>query len=66
MILLAPFLTLAAMVIGGLATIVATILNGPRRFRRRADPPIVLLPPVPSPDMRRLIEEEEREHSLAL
>lgn len=66
MFLLAPLLSLIAMAIGGIATVVATILNGPRRLRRRSEPPMVVLPPVPTPEMRRLLEERSEEPALAL
>jgi hypothetical protein len=51
MFVLAPLFTLIAMVVGGVATIFATILNGPRRLLRRGEAPLVVMPPVPTPEM---------------
>lgn len=66
MIFFAPILSLVAIFVGGIATLVAAVLNGPRMLMRRREVPIVLLPPVPTPEMERLIEEAERDHALAL
>lgn len=66
MLFFAPFLSLLAIAFGGIATAVAAILNGPRRLRRRPEPPIVVLPPVPSPQLQMLVEQAEREPALAL
>jgi hypothetical protein len=61
LILFAPVLSLVALAVGGVASVAAFLLNGPRRRRRRAEPPLIDLPPVPTPRMRQLIEERERE-----
>lgn len=59
-LLLAPVFSLIALAAGGIATVAAIILNGPRRLRRRAEPPLVTLPPIPTPQMR---QREAEEHA---
>lgn len=57
-IVLAPLLTAVALLTGGIASAIAYVLNGGRRrLRPRAEPPMVVLPPVPTPEMRRMIAE---------
>jgi len=58
LLVLAPLLTVIALLTGGVATAVAYVLNGPRRMRRRPEPPIIMMPPVPSPELRRMLESE--------
>lgn len=61
LLLLAPFLTLIAVLGGAIASVVAIVLNGPRRLRERGQHPLVVLPPVPTPEMRRMLEERRAE-----
>jgi hypothetical protein len=49
LILFAPLLTIIALAVGGISSVVATLLNMPRRFRRIAQGPMVELPSVPWP-----------------
>lgn len=64
LILFAPVLSLAALITGSIATMLAILLNGPRRLRRPPREPLVLLPPVPCPGMEEY--EAELEEALAV
>lgn len=59
-LLFAPLLSVVAAAIGGIASVVAFLLNGPRRLRSRGEPPMVMLPPVLDREELRRHEEEER------
>lgn len=60
LLLFAPLLTAAALVTGGIASVVAFLLNGPRRLRRSGEPPMVVLPPIPTREELQQLEAEER------
>lgn len=49
LILFAPLLSIIALAVGGISSVVATILNMPRRFRRIVESPMVALPSAPWP-----------------
>lgn len=61
LILFAPLLSIVALAVGGIASIAAFLFNGPKRLRNQAERPLIDLPPVPTPRMRQLIEEREKE-----
>lgn len=59
LILLAPALSLVALVTGAVATVAGIVLNGPKSLRReRNEESLVLVPPVLCPDMPEDLDEE--------
>lgn len=67
LLIFAPILSVIALATGTVATVVAIVLNGPRVLRRRGEPPLVVLPPVPTAEMReRIIAEAGSRSQVAL
>jgi hypothetical protein len=66
MLLLAPFLTLLAIVGGGIASLVATVLNGPRRLRGAGSRPLRTVPPILTPEMRKAARAEQERDAVAV
>lgn len=57
-LLFAPLLSLVAAAVGGVASVVAFLMRGPRRFRGGAEPPMIVVPPIPTRDELRRAEED--------
>lgn len=55
-LLFAPLLSVIAAAVGGVASVVAFLMGGPRRLRGSGEPPMVVVPPVPTPEELRRAE----------
>lgn len=60
-LLFAPLLSVIAAAVGGVASVVAFLVTWPRRLRGDGDPPMVVVPPVPTRgELRRAEESGDR------
>ncbi len=55
-LLFAPLLSVVAAAVGGVASVVAFLMGGPGRLRRSGEPPMVVVPPAPTPEELRRAE----------
>lgn len=56
-LLFAPLLSVVAAAVGTITSVVAFLVSAPRRLRGDVEPPMVVVPPVPTPDELRRADE---------
>lgn len=56
-LLFAPLLSVVAAAVGSITSVVAFLVSAPRRLRGGGEPPMVVVPPVPTRDELRRADE---------